>query len=42
VHGFDLASRFGIDGLIGLNFLERFNDEIHSAEGRIQVQRLPG
>jgi predicted aspartyl protease len=42
VHVFDLASRIGIDGLIGLNFLERFNYEIRSAEGRIHVQRIAG
>ena len=38
IHVFDLAEGFGIDGLVGLSFLRRFNYEIRSAEGRILVQ----
>lgn len=38
IHVFDLANRYGIDGLIGLNFLDHFNYEIRSAEGRILVE----
>lgn len=40
VHVFDLADRYGIDGLLGLSFLSRFNYEIRSAEGRILVQEI--
>lgn len=29
----------GIDGLLGLSFLKRFNFEIRSVEGRILVER---
>jgi len=39
VHVFDLASGWGIDGLIGLSYLRQFNYEIRSEEGRILVQR---
>ena len=37
---FDLAERYGFDGLLGLNFLSRFNYEIRSAEGRILVEAI--
>lgn len=40
VHVFDLANHFGIEGLIGLNFLRRFNYEIRSEEGRIVVDEI--
>lgn len=40
VHVFDLAAGYGIDGLIGLSFLKRFNYEIRSEEGRILVTKL--
>jgi predicted aspartyl protease len=40
VNVFELASRFGVEGLIGLNFLERFNYEVRSAEGRILVEKI--
>lgn len=40
VHVFELAARYQIDGLVGLNFLNRFNYEIRSAEGRIIVEQL--
>jgi predicted aspartyl protease len=40
VHVFDLAAGFGIDGLIGLSFLRRFNYEVRSAEGRIVVREI--
>jgi predicted aspartyl protease len=40
IHVFDLADRYGIDGLIGLSFLRQFNYEIRSAEGRILVEKI--
>jgi len=40
VHVFDLAERYGIDGLLGLSFLQRFNYQIRSAEGRILVEEI--
>ena len=40
IHVFDLADRYGIDGLIGLSFLSQFNYEIRSAEGRIPVEMI--
>jgi predicted aspartyl protease len=40
VHIFELADRHGIEGLIGLNFLRRFNYEIRSEEGRIFVEEI--
>jgi predicted aspartyl protease len=40
IHVFDLAGRFGIDGLLGLNFLEKLNYEIRSAEGQILAERI--
>lgn len=39
VHIFDLAAGYGIDGLIGLSFLRRFNYEVRSIEGEIRVER---
>ena len=39
IHVHDLPSGFGIDGLIGLSFLKRFNYEIRSIEGRILIER---
>jgi predicted aspartyl protease len=39
VHVFDLAAGYGIDGLIGLSFLRRFNYEVRSIEGEIRVER---
>ncbi|HEY0987679.1 MAG TPA: retropepsin-like aspartic protease [Kofleriaceae bacterium] len=40
VHVHDLPEGWGIEGLIGLTFLRRFNYEIRSAEGRIVVNRI--
>lgn len=37
VHAHDLPTGFGIDGLLGLSFLKRFNYEIRSVEGRILI-----
>lgn len=42
IHAFDLANRYGIDGVIGLNFLEKLNCDVRSAEGRILVERIEG
>ena len=39
VHVFDLAAGYGIDGLIGLSFLNDFNYEIRSRDGLIRVER---
>ena len=36
----DLADASGIDGLLGLDFLRRFNYEIRSQEGRIRADRI--
>ena len=33
---------FEIQGLLGLNFLRRFNYEVRSEEGRILAERIPG
>lgn len=38
LHVHDLPAGFGIDGLLGLSFLKRFNYEIRSTEGRILIQ----
>jgi predicted aspartyl protease len=38
VHVFDLPEGLGLDGLIGLSFLRRFNYQVRSAEGRIVVE----
>ncbi len=40
LHVFDLPDGFGIDGLVGLNFLRQFNVEIRLAEGRLLVDRV--
>lgn len=40
VHVQDLPEGWGIEGLIGLTFLRRFNYEIRSAEGRILAGRI--
>ena len=39
VHVFDLAAGHGIDGLVGLSFLNNFNYEVRSREGLIRVER---
>jgi predicted aspartyl protease len=38
VNAFDLALPDHLDGLLGLNFLDRFNYEIRSREGRIRAE----
>jgi predicted aspartyl protease len=40
IHVFDLADHYGIDGLIGLSFLRRYNYMVRSAEGRILVEKI--
>lgn len=40
IHVFDLAARYGIDGVVGLSFLHRFNYTVRSAEGQILVERI--
>lgn len=40
IHVHDLPTGIGLDGLLGLSFLKRFNYEIRSAEGRILVERI--
>ena len=42
IHVHDLPTGFGIDGLLGLSFLKRFNYEIRSPEGRILIERAAG
>ena len=39
IHVFDLATSDDIDGLLGLSFLDLFNYEVRSKEGRIRVER---
>jgi len=39
IHAHDLPDGIGIDGLLGLSFLRRFNYEVRSEEGRIRVDR---
>ena len=39
IHVFDLATGYDIDGLIGLSFLDQFNYEVRSTEGRLRVAR---
>jgi len=41
IHVFDLADHYGIDGLIGLSFLHRYNYTVRSAEGQILVEENP-
>lgn len=38
VHVFDLATGYGIDGLIGLSFLRNFDYEIRSIAGKITLR----
>ena len=38
IHVFDLADRYGLDGLIGLSFLHRYNYTVRSTEGLILVE----
>jgi predicted aspartyl protease len=40
VNVFDLAERDSIHGLVGMNFLRRFNYQVRSAEGRILVSTI--
>ena len=40
IHVFELANRYWIEGLIGLNLLQGFNYEIRSEEGRIFVEEI--
>jgi predicted aspartyl protease len=42
IHVHDLPAGFGIDGLLGLSFLKRFNYEIRSTEGRIVIEHAVG
>jgi predicted aspartyl protease len=39
IHVFDLATGDDIDGLLGLSFLDQFNYEVRSREGRLRVGR---
>lgn len=39
VHVHDLPEGIGIDGLLGLGFLRKFNYEVRSIEGRILIHR---
>lgn len=38
IHAFELADHYGIDGVIGLSFLHRYNYTVRSAEGQILVE----
>lgn len=40
VHAHDPPEGYGIDRLLGLNFLRHFNYEVRSAEGKILVERI--
>lgn len=40
LHAFDLHDSADIDGLLGLDYLQQFNYEIRSADGRILVERI--
>ena len=40
LHVFELPDRQDFDGLIGLNFLHRFNYTVRSGEGRILVEEI--
>jgi predicted aspartyl protease len=40
VNVFDLAERESIQGLVGMNFLRRFNYQVRSSEGRILVSNI--
>jgi len=39
IHVFDLATGDDIDGLLGLSYLDQFNYEVRSREGRLRVER---
>lgn len=41
IHVFELAARYGIDGLLGLSFLHRYNYTVRSAEGLILAEEIP-
>ncbi len=41
IHVFDLADRYGLQGLIGLSFLHRYNYTVRSTEGLILVEEAP-
>jgi hypothetical protein len=40
LHVHDLPAGIGIDGLLGLRFLKRFNYEIRSSDGRILMEHV--
>ncbi|HWO17870.1 MAG TPA: retropepsin-like aspartic protease [Kofleriaceae bacterium] len=40
IHVFDLADRYGIDGLIGLSFLHHYDYTVRSAAGQILAEEL--
>lgn len=40
VNVFELAERDTVDGLVGINFLRRFNYQVRSAEGQILVSNI--
>jgi hypothetical protein len=40
IHVHDLGDGVGVDGLLGLTFLRRFNLEIRPMEGRLLVDRI--
>lgn len=40
IHVHDLPETLGIQGLLGLSFLRKFNYEIRSEEGRILAVRI--
>ena len=42
IHAHDLPDGWNIHGLLGLDFLNHFNYEIRSGEGRLLVERLAG
>jgi hypothetical protein len=39
IHVHDLPEGFGLDGLLGLTFLNQFDYQIRSRQGRILVDR---
>jgi predicted aspartyl protease len=40
IHAQDLPEGWGIEGLVGLNFLRQFNYEVRSREGKLLVERV--
>jgi predicted aspartyl protease len=40
IHVFDLADRYGLDGLIGLSFLHHYDYTVRSAKGQILVEEI--